>query len=36
MPMVIQRFQAAGMSMEEISVKMDVSISDLEKLLRQS
>lgn len=33
MKRVIQRFQAAGMSMEEISVQMDVSISDLEKLL---
>ena len=33
MCIVIQRFQDAGMSMEEISVKMDASISDLDKLL---
>lgn len=33
MKMVIKRFLASGMSMEEVSVKMDVSINDLEKLL---
>lgn len=33
MKMVIKRFLASGMSMEEVSIKMDVSISDLEKLL---
>ena len=31
--MVIKRFLASGMTMEEISVKMDVSIEDLTKLL---
>lgn len=31
--MVIKRFLASGMSMEEVSVKMDVSIEDLTKLL---
>ncbi|MCR2022743.1 glyoxalase, partial [Blautia pseudococcoides] len=30
---VIKRFLASGMSMEEVSVKMDVSIEDLTKLL---
>lgn len=30
---VIKRFPASGMTMEEISVKMDVSIQDLTKLL---
>lgn len=34
MKMVIQRFQAAGMTMEEISVKMDASVEDLTKLLK--
>jgi len=33
MKMVIERFLNAGMSMEEVSVKMDVSAADLEKLL---
>ena len=33
MKMVIKRFQEAGLSMEEISQKMDASVSDLEKLL---
>lgn len=33
MKMVIKRFLASGMTMEEISVKMDVSIQDLTKLL---
>ena len=33
MKMVIKRFLASGMSMEEVSVKMDVSIEDLTKLL---
>ena len=33
MKMVIQRFLDTGMTMEEISVKMDVSIEDLTKLL---
>jgi len=33
MRMVIKRFQTAGLSMGEISQKMDVSISDLERLL---
>ncbi len=31
--MVIKRFLASGMTMEEVSVKMDVSIEDLAKLL---
>lgn len=33
MKMVIQRFLNAGMTMEEVSVKMDASLEDLEKLL---
>lgn len=33
MKMVVQRFLDASMTMEEISVKMDVSIGDLTKLL---
>jgi lambda repressor-like predicted transcriptional regulator len=33
MKKVINRFLADGWSMEKISRKMDVSISDLEKLL---
>ena len=32
---VIQRFQAAGLSMEEISKRMDVSVEDLNTLLQQ-
>ena len=35
MPMVIRRFLSAGLTMEEISVRMDVSVADLEKLLPQ-
>ena len=31
--MVIKRFLASGMTMEEISVKMDASVEDLMKLL---
>ena len=33
MGMVVRRFLASGMSMEEVSARMDVSIADLEKLL---
>ena len=33
MKMVIQRLLNAGMTMEEVSVKMDASVEDLEKLL---
>lgn len=33
MKMVINRFLTTGLSMEEISIKMDASIEDLEKLL---
>ena len=33
MEMVIKRFLDSGMSMEEVSVKMDVSMEDLTKLL---
>lgn len=33
MKMVIKRFFASGMTMEEISVKMDASVEDLTKLL---
>ena len=33
MKMVIQRFLNAGMTMEEVSVKMDASLEDLDKLL---
>jgi hypothetical protein len=33
MKMVIKRFIASGMTMDEISVKMDVSVEDLTKLL---
>ena len=33
MKMVINRFLASGMTMEEVSAKMDVSIEDLTKLL---
>lgn len=32
--MVVNRFLASGMTMEQTSKRMDVSISDLEKLLR--
>ena len=31
--MVIKRFLNTGMSMEEVSERMDVSIADMEKLL---
>lgn len=34
MKMVVNRFLASGLSIEETSKKMDVSISDLEKLLK--
>ncbi len=33
MKMVIKRFLATGMTMEEVSVKMDASVEDLTKLL---
>lgn len=33
MKMVIKRFLASGMAMEEVSVKMDASVEDLTKLL---
>ena len=33
MKMVIKRFLSSGMTMEEISVKMDASVEDLTKLL---
>jgi len=33
MKMVVKRFLNAGMSMEELSVKMDASIEDLTKFL---
>ena len=33
MKMVVKRFLASGMTMEEVSAKMDVSIEDLTKLL---
>ena len=35
MKMVIKRFLASGMTMEEVSVKMDASIEDLTKLLNR-
>ena len=35
MKMVIQRFLSTGMTMEEISSKMDASAEDLTKLLNQ-
>lgn len=35
MKMVVNRFLASGMTMEEVSAKMDVSVDDLEKLLEQ-
>ena len=31
--MVIKRFLASGMTIDEVAVKMDVSIEDLTKLL---
>lgn len=34
MKMVVKRFLSAGMSMDEVSKRMDVSLSDLEKLLK--
>lgn len=34
MKMVVQRFLSAGLSMEETSKRMDVSVSDLEALLQ--
>ncbi len=34
MKMVIKRFLASGMTMEEVSVKMDASVKDLTKLLK--
>lgn len=34
MKMVVNRFLSGGMSMEEISKKIDVSVSGLEKLLK--
>jgi len=33
MKMVIKRFLASGMTLEEVSVKMDASVEDLTKLL---
>lgn len=36
MKMVVNRFLSSGMSMEEVSKRMDVSIPDLEKLLNES
>lgn len=33
MKMVINRFLASGMTMEEVSVRMDASVEDLTKLL---
>ena len=35
MKMVIKRFLASGMTMEEVSVKMDASMEDLTKLLNR-
>ena len=35
MEMVIRRFLASGMTMEEVSVKMDASMEDLTKLLNR-
>lgn len=32
--MVVRRFLASGMSMEEIAIRMDVSLDDLDKLLK--
>lgn len=36
MKMVIERFLATGLSLDEISKKMDVSITDLQELLKNS
>ena len=36
MAMVIRRFLGEGLTMEQISVKMDASVNDLEKLLHNS
>lgn len=36
MAMVIRRFLEEGLTMEQISVKMDASVNDLEKLLHNS
>lgn len=33
MKMVVQRFLNTGMTREEVSAKIDVSVGDLEKLL---
>jgi hypothetical protein len=33
MGMVVRRFLASGLTMEEVSAKMDVSMEDLAKLL---
>ena len=33
MKVVINRFLTSGLTMDEISIKMDVSIGDLDKLL---
>ena len=35
MKMVIERFLSTGMTMEEVSVKMDISIKDLTTLLNE-
>ena len=35
MKMVIKRFLASDMTMEEVSVKMDASVEDLMKLLNE-
>lgn len=35
MKMVVQRFLDTGMTLEEVSVRMDVSVEDLWKLLRR-
>lgn len=35
MPMVIHRFLDSGMSIQQISERMDVSVDDLERLLRR-
>lgn len=35
MTSVVQRFLSSGMTLEETSVRMDVSVSDLEKLLNR-
>lgn len=34
MKMVVKRFLASGMSLEETSVRMDISVADLEAILR--